>query len=42
VLHGRLSMMLGAGSRPTPVNDTITLRDGHPRHLAQQPARYAI
>jgi len=22
-------MMLGAGSRPTPVIDTITLRDGH-------------
>jgi hypothetical protein len=27
-------MMLGAGSRLTPVNDTITLRDGHPCHLA--------
>jgi L-rhamnonate dehydratase len=27
-------MMLGAGSRLTTVNDTITLRDGHPCHLA--------
>jgi hypothetical protein len=35
-------MMLGAGFRPTPANDTITLRDGHSRHLARRPARYAI
>jgi multidrug efflux pump len=35
-------MMLGAGFRPTPVNDTITLRDGHSCHLARRPARYAI
>ena len=42
VFHGRPSMMLGAGSRPAPVNDTITLRDGHPCHLARQPARYPI
>jgi hypothetical protein len=34
VLHGRPPMMLGAGSRLTPVNDTITLRDDHPCHLA--------
>ena len=29
-------MILGAGSRPTPVNDAITLRDGRPCHLARQ------
>jgi len=34
-------MMLGAGSRLTPVIDTITLRDGHPSSLAW-PARYSI
>jgi hypothetical protein len=37
-----LDECFGAGSRPTPVNDTITLRDGHPCHLAGNPARYSI
>jgi hypothetical protein len=35
-------MMLGAGLRPDPVHDTITLRGDHPRHIEQWPARYSI
>ena len=42
VLHGRPSMMLGAGLQPDPVHDTITLGDDHPRHPARRPARYPI
>jgi hypothetical protein len=39
VLHGRPSMMLGAGSRPTPMNDTITLSDCH---YCQLPVRRPV
>jgi hypothetical protein len=45
VLHGRLSMMLGAGQKPDAVvDDTIILRDDHPasRGQAVRPARYPI
>jgi hypothetical protein len=44
MLHGRLSMMLGAGPNPDAVaDDTINLRDDHPTSRGQaRPARYAI
>ena len=35
-------MMLGAGLRPDPGHDTVTLRDDHRRRLRRRPARYTI
>jgi hypothetical protein len=45
MLHGRLSLMLGAGENPDAVvAETIILRDDHPTSRGQgpQPARYPI
>src|SRR5712672_3513992 len=38
MVHGRPSMMLGAGESPTPFVDTISLRDDHPSSKAGKQA----
>src|SRR3954463_1281835 len=38
MVHGRPSMMLGAGESPTPFVDTISLRDDHPSRKAGKQA----
>jgi hypothetical protein len=43
VFHGRLSVMLGAGSKPDAVDDAISLRDDRPTSTGSgETARYAI
>src|SRR5258708_3513096 len=38
MVHGRPSMMLGAGESPTPFVDTISLKDDHPSSKAGKQA----